>query len=171
MAHGKVCNAKLSGGINFFRGNSIWSLEWTPGDCAEVSRKIVFVSIPVKYGSSLVGIKSYTYDKLVLDYGPLKENTVAVSWNASKSKYDIAFGGIRSCAGMSPHAMIKDQIGSALNSNHNLALMSKVLDETFHACLSLSRLPSTPQFVSGQSIAFRGALLFDWGFLIAGLLF
>ena len=142
------------------RGNSIWSLEWTPGDCAEVSRKIVFVSIPVEYGSSLVGIKSYTYDKLVLDYGPLKENTVAVSWNASKSKYDIAFGGIRSCAGMSPHAMIKDQIGSALNSNHNLALMSKVLDETFHACLSLSRLPSTPQFVSGQSIGFRGALLF-----------
>ena len=43
--------------------------------------------------SSLVGIRSYTYDKVVLEYGPLKENTVILSWNATKSQYNLAFGG------------------------------------------------------------------------------
>ena len=83
----------------------------------------------------------------MLEYGPAKENTVAVSWNATKSVYNLAFGGTFSAAGMSPHALIKEQLANNLNSTHNLALLSKILDETYHACMSLSRLPSTPQFV------------------------
>lgn len=43
--------------------------------------------------NSLVGIRSYTYEKVVLEYGPLKENTVTLSWNAAKSQYNMAFGG------------------------------------------------------------------------------
>ena len=48
---------------------------------------------------------------------------------------------------MSPHAIIKDQLANNLNTTHNLALLAKILDETFHACMSLSRLPPTPHFV------------------------
>ena len=47
-------------------------------------------------------------------------------------------------AAMCPHSLIKNQLEQHLNQNRNLALLGKILHETYGAIKALARLPSTP---------------------------
>ena len=45
----------------------------------------------------------------------------------------------------SPPLLLQDQLEDHLNSNRNLALLAKILHETYMPLRSLCRLPNTPQ--------------------------
>ena len=65
---------------------------------------------------------------------------------------------------MCPHSLIKNQLEQHLNQNRNLALLGKILHETYGAIKALARLPSTP----GKKIFFRMKIYifkFDESFL------
>ena len=93
------------------------------------------------------------YRELVLEYGPTEDkhlSTVKVSWNATAQKFVLIFGGVQEAAGMCPHTLIKTQLEHHLNQHRNLALLGKILHETYGAVKALSRLPTTP--VTAQKI-------------------
>ena len=45
---------------------------------------------------------------------------------------------------MCPHSLVKNQLEQHLNKHKNLALLGKILHETYGAVKALSRLPTTP---------------------------
>jgi mediator of RNA polymerase II transcription subunit 14 len=64
---------------------------------------VSFVKFPVKYTflnivtekynlSNMVTIKSYSYSRLVLGYGPDRGATVTVDWNSSDKAFRLIFG-------------------------------------------------------------------------------
>ena len=46
---------------------------------------------------------------------------------------------------MCPHSLVKNQLEQHLNQHRNLALLGKILHETYGAIKALARLPSTPR--------------------------
>ena len=52
--------------------------------------------------------------------------------------------GIKQSAGMCPHNLTKTQLEHHLNHHRNLALLGKILHETYGATKALARLPTTP---------------------------
>ena len=103
-----------------------------------------YLSCEASEVSDMVAIKSYTFQELVLEYGPNRLNTVQVLWNATQNKFSLIFGGIKEAAAMSPHNLIKTQLEHHLNQHRNLALLGKILHETYGATRALVRLPTTP---------------------------
>jgi mediator of RNA polymerase II transcription subunit 14 len=98
--------------------------------------------------SNYIGIKTYSFKEVTLEYGPTSLNArslARITWDASKSKFVIIFGGDGAASGMCPHLILKDQLEEHLNHNQNLALLGKILHETYVVALALSRLPTTPQ--------------------------
>jgi hypothetical protein len=55
------------------------------------------------------------------------------------------FGGSEDLAGMCPHTLMREQLEDHLNHHRNLALLGKILNETYAPLKSLARLPTTPQ--------------------------
>ena len=98
--------------------------------------------------SNYIGIKTYTFKEVTVEFGPSSMNAKSlarVTWDASRSKFGIIFGGDGAASGMCPHMILKDQLEEHLNLSKNLALLGKILHETYTVALSLSRLPTTPQ--------------------------
>ena len=92
----------------------------------------------------MIDIKSYNFKDLVLEYGPNHKSTVKVKWIGKNQKFSLIFGGTEENSGMCPHNLIKTQLEHHLNQNRNLALLGKVLHETYGAVKALARLPVTP---------------------------
>lgn len=95
--------------------------------------------------SNVVGIQAYTFEEVTLEYGPGRKQTVRVRHDAAKNRFRLSFGGHQDLAGMCPHIVVKDQLEDHLNSNRNLALLAKILHETYTPLRSVCRLPNTPQ--------------------------
>jgi hypothetical protein len=56
-------------------------------------KKILFIYFAEKYNlSNMVTIKSYSYSRLVLGYGPDRGATVTVDWNSSDKAFRLIFG-------------------------------------------------------------------------------
>ena len=68
-----------------------------------------------------------------------------VRHDAAKNRFRLSFGGHQDLAGSCPHVVVKDQLEDHLNANRNLALLAKILHETYMPLRSLCRLPNTPQ--------------------------
>ena len=92
----------------------------------------------------LCAVQSYSYRSIVLEYGPAAAYTAAVTWSTDRNQFTIAFGSSNSTTGVNPHCLMKTQLEIQLNKEHNLALLGKILTETWCPVKSLSRLPSTP---------------------------
>ena len=98
--------------------------------------------------SNFIGIKTYSFKEVTLEYGPSSLNArslARITWDASRSRFAIIFGGDGAASGMCPHVIVKDQLVEHLNHNQNLALLGKILHETYTVVLAMSRLPTTPQ--------------------------
>ena len=95
--------------------------------------------------SNAVGIQAYTFEEVTLEYGPGRKQTVRVRHDANKNRFRLSFGGHQDLAGPCPHIVVKDQLEDHLNSNKNLALLAKILHETYMPLRSVCRLPNTPQ--------------------------
>lgn len=51
---------------------------------------------PEKFNlSNMVTVKSYSYSKLVLGYGPERGATVTVQWNSQSQAFTLVFGGYK----------------------------------------------------------------------------
>ena len=92
----------------------------------------------------MCAVQSYTYRTVVLEYGPAAAYNSAVTWSPEKSNFTIAFGSTSAVTGVNPHCLMKTQLEIQLNKERNLALLGKVLAETWSPVKSLSRLPTTP---------------------------
>lgn len=92
---------------------------------------------------NIISIKSYSYTSLMLVYGPLKEFCVNIEWNNEGKQFEMTFTGSNS--NVNPHSLLKDQLQSHLNCNHNLAQIAHVLNETYQPLSSISKLPIVPQ--------------------------
>lgn len=95
--------------------------------------------------SDIMGIKVYTFKELILEYGPEHKLYVKVLWDAPRARFNLIFGGISEHSGMCPHAQMREQLEDNLNLHKNLALLGKILHETFDPLRSIARLPTTPQ--------------------------
>ena len=62
-------------------------------------------------------------------------------------RYSLIFCGMEEHAAMCPHTLMREQLEDQLNQNKNLALLAKILHETYAPLKSLARLPTTPQVV------------------------
>ncbi|XP_066901143.1 mediator of RNA polymerase II transcription subunit 14 [Halyomorpha halys] len=93
--------------------------------------------------SSVVTVKSYSYSKLVLGYGPDRAATVTVQWNPVNKAYTLVFGGGGNC--MSAHSIMREQLEGELNREKNLVQLIQLLNDTYAPLVSISKLPAIPQ--------------------------
>ena len=57
--------------------------------------------------SNAVGIQSYTFEEVTLEYGPGRKQTVRVRHDATKNRFRLSFGGRQDLAGLCPHVVVK----------------------------------------------------------------
>uniref|UniRef100_A0A1B6LA62 Mediator of RNA polymerase II transcription subunit 14 n=1 Tax=Graphocephala atropunctata TaxID=36148 RepID=A0A1B6LA62_9HEMI len=93
--------------------------------------------------SNMVTIKSYSYSKLVLGYGPERGATVTVQWNSQTQAFTLVFGGSNNC--VNAHSLLREQLEAHLNRHRNLAQIVHLLHETYEPLISVSKLPTIPQ--------------------------
>jgi len=60
-------------------------------------------------------------------------------------RFCLLFGGVDEYASICPHTLMREELEDHLNEHKNLALLGKILHETYAPLKSLARLPTTPQ--------------------------
>ncbi|XP_025271360.1 mediator of RNA polymerase II transcription subunit 14 isoform X4 [Camponotus floridanus] len=93
---------------------------------------------------NMVSIKSYSYSKLVLAYGPNHAAIVTVQWN-DKANFKLVFGRSPTNTVTNAHSIMKEQLEAHLNRHKNLAQIIHILNETLQPLTSISKLPTIPQ--------------------------
>lgn len=93
--------------------------------------------------TSMVSIKSYSYSRLVMGYGPDRSATVTVHWNSQEKAFKLVFGATNFC--INAHSLMREQLEAHLNRHRNLAQIVHILHETYEPLLSISKLPTIPQ--------------------------
>lgn len=93
--------------------------------------------------ANMFNVKSYSYSKLVLCYGPDKGAMVSIYWNSSDKLFKLAFGANNGT--LNAHSLIREQLEVHLNQHRNLAQIVQLLHETYEPLISISKLPSIPQ--------------------------
>ncbi|XP_070163425.1 mediator of RNA polymerase II transcription subunit 14 isoform X4 [Polyergus mexicanus] len=93
---------------------------------------------------NMVSIKSYSYSKLVLAYGPNHAAIVTVQWN-DKAHFKLVFGRSPTNTVTNAHSVMKEQLEAHLNRHKNLAQIIHILNETLQPLTSISKLPTIPQ--------------------------
>ncbi|XP_072757173.1 mediator of RNA polymerase II transcription subunit 14 isoform X3 [Anoplolepis gracilipes] len=93
---------------------------------------------------NMVSIKSYSYSKLVLGYGPNHTAIVTVQWN-DKANFKLVFRRSPTNAMTNAHYVMKEQLEAHLNRHKNLAQIIHILNETLQPLMSISKLPTIPQ--------------------------
>lgn len=88
-------------------------------------------------------IRSYSYSKLVIGYGPDRGALVTVQWNEQNKAFHLIFGANNQTP--NAHSLIKEQLEAHLNRHRNLAQIIHLLHETYQPIISISKLPTLPQ--------------------------
>ncbi|KAF2885129.1 hypothetical protein ILUMI_21063 [Ignelater luminosus] len=96
-----------------------------------------------KFPLSVFSVKSYSYSKLVLCYGPEKGAMASITWNNSDKAFKLAFGASNNA--LNAHCLVREQLEAHLNQHRNLAQIVQLLHETYEPLISISKLPSLPQ--------------------------
>nr|CAD7406222.1 unnamed protein product [Timema poppensis] len=111
----------------------------------------IFNVIPEKVNLlNIVTIKSYSYSRLVLGYGPDKGATVTVYWNSEDKAFRLIFGATNNC--VNAHTLMREQFEAHLNRHRNLALIVSLLHLTYEPLVSISKLPTLPQLGVHNSV-------------------
>ncbi|KFM63332.1 Mediator of RNA polymerase II transcription subunit 14, partial [Stegodyphus mimosarum] len=96
--------------------------------------------------STIMDIKSFTYKKLVLGYGPNKASTVTIYWRPSEKRFHLSFGVVGQTASASnPHTIVAAQLQHEFNQHYSVIALMQVLHDTYSPLLSISKLPSAPE--------------------------
>ncbi|XP_043274195.1 mediator of RNA polymerase II transcription subunit 14 isoform X2 [Venturia canescens] len=94
---------------------------------------------------NMVSIKTYSYSKLVLAYGPNRGATVTVQWSTNDKAFKLTFGKSPTTTAVNAHSLMKEQLEAHLNRHRNLAQLIHILNETFQPLVSISKLPTILQ--------------------------
>ncbi|CAG7734428.1 unnamed protein product [Allacma fusca] len=94
--------------------------------------------------SGHVFVKSYTWNKLTLNYGPHLSAVVNICYNIADKCFKLSFGGTVS---HNPHTLMRTHFEKMLNTSQTCSLdgLMKLLNETYEPLYSLTKLPTTPQ--------------------------
>lgn len=93
----------------------------------------------------LVDIKSFTYKKLFLSYGPGKSYTVVIHWKSLEKRFQLNFGVTGTGAKNSnPHVLVSMQLQNEFNQHKSIATLIQTLVTTFEPLLSILKLSSIP---------------------------
>lgn len=95
--------------------------------------------------SNIVGIKSYSFKDVVLEFGPNRNQTVRVEWKAPKNRFTLSFDALKQHNGIVPHNLVREQLEQHLNMHRNLSLLAKIIVETSSPLKSIALLPNIPQ--------------------------
>lgn len=93
--------------------------------------------------AQLVVVKSYTYSRLVIGYGPDKGATVTVQWCDERKAFTLLFGALGNTK--NAHGLLREQMEAHLNRHRDLPFILQLLSETYQPLLSVSKLPTVPQ--------------------------
>lgn len=92
---------------------------------------------------SLIDIRSFTYKKLFLSYGPGKSFSVAIHWKSLEKRFQLNFGVTGTEATNSnPHVLVAAQITHEFNQHRSIATLVETLSTTFEPLLSILKLSS-----------------------------
>ncbi|XP_012256588.1 mediator of RNA polymerase II transcription subunit 14 isoform X2 [Athalia rosae] len=94
---------------------------------------------------NMVTVKSYSYSKLVLAYGPNRGATVTIQWSTNDKAFKLVFGKSPTNNTTNAHSLMKEQLEAHLNRHRNLAQIVHILHETLQPLSSISKLPTIPQ--------------------------
>ena len=94
---------------------------------------------------NIVDIKSFTYKKLFLNYGPNKSYLVSISWKSQEKRFQLNFGvtGMGPSNG-NPHVMTAAQLQQEFNQHRSIATLIQTLNTTFAPLLTIYCLTSVP---------------------------
>ncbi|CAD6234893.1 GSCOCG00007749001-RA-CDS [Cotesia congregata] len=93
----------------------------------------------------IVDVKSYTYNQLVLGYGPDHKYRVTIYWSISDKSFKLDFIKSLATTSINGHSLLKNQLEAHLNRHHNLAQLIQILHETLQPCISINKLSTMPQ--------------------------
>ncbi|VDP11937.1 unnamed protein product [Soboliphyme baturini] len=90
-------------------------------------------------------VRTYTYYKLTLGYGPNKSFAVTVQWRHTERTFVLTFG-VYDKAGAAavdtnPHCWMSHHLQQMFNERRDLIYLSKLLHESISALVALQRLP------------------------------
>ncbi|XP_015120340.1 mediator of RNA polymerase II transcription subunit 14 isoform X1 [Diachasma alloeum] len=94
---------------------------------------------------NMVSIKSFSYSKLILAYGPNRGAIVTVHWSTKDKAFKLIFGKSPTNTTSNAHSLMKEQLEAHLNRHRNLAQIIFYLNETLQPLISISKLPIIPQ--------------------------
>lgn len=105
-----------------------------------------------KYGlAGQVVVRSYSYSRLVLGYGPDRSASVTVLWSSEDKAYRLLFGATNGA--VNAHSIVREQLEAHLNRHRNLAKVLGLICETYEPLVSLSKLPPLPQLGVHHSVS------------------
>ncbi|XP_063244367.1 mediator of RNA polymerase II transcription subunit 14 isoform X2 [Bacillus rossius redtenbacheri] len=93
--------------------------------------------------ANIVTVRSYSYSRLVLGYGPERAATVTVHWSSGDKAFKLVFGAVGNC--INAHMLMREQLEAHLNRYRDLGQIVSLLHETYEPMLSISKLPAIPQ--------------------------
>lgn len=92
--------------------------------------------------SHLIEVRSFTYKKLCLVYGPGKSYSVTIHWKSLEKRFHLAFGVCGNQGGSSnPHSIVSTQLQNEFNQHKDIATLVQTLEctlEPLSAILGLS---------------------------------
>lgn len=94
---------------------------------------------------NIVDVKSYTYNQLVLGYGPDHKYTVTIYWSVSDKSFKLDFIKSLATTSINGHSLLKNQLEAYFNRYYNLAQIIRILHETLQPCISINKLSTMPQ--------------------------
>ncbi|KAL1465599.1 hypothetical protein WDU94_005154 [Cyamophila willieti] len=93
--------------------------------------------------ANLFSIKSYSYSRLILSYGPGGHATVNIFWNTHGHGFSLIFGSVHQT--INAHVLMREQLEAYLNAHRNLARLIHILNSTYKPLFSISKLSTIPQ--------------------------
>ncbi|CAG0893105.1 unnamed protein product [Darwinula stevensoni] len=93
----------------------------------------------------IISVKSYSYRKLTIAYGPQFGCLLSVFWHPHEKQFQLHFGTSGACGTSNPHIIVASELQSYFNRDRNLAAVCHILHETYTPLSSVSKLPTVPQ--------------------------
>ena len=91
----------------------------------------------------LVDIRSFTYKKLFLSYGPDKSYSVAIHWKSMEKRFQLNFGITgQEAKNSNPHVLVASQIQHEFNEHKSIATLIQTLTTTFEPLQAILQLNS-----------------------------
>ncbi|XP_033637879.1 mediator of RNA polymerase II transcription subunit 14-like [Asterias rubens] len=94
--------------------------------------------------SSLVEVRSYTYQKLTLQYGKDKTNTVTIVGDSRESKFHLLLAVVGSATASNSHMLVHHQLQHEFNAHRSLVRLMQNMCDSQLLLQAISKLPITP---------------------------